>query len=675
MTNRASRGNKKSKGWVSTSIKGGFRPKGSQKHIRPKLTNIVQKAVSRALHGDDGPHVTDGMIASIPSQGKALVAIQRQAQRGGRKVKTVIKDFFHPDETIIQDGLGAAEQAYSKIDDYNLSIEKACEKMSPYAFACLQEGRGKGMKHCKATDYLGIPHLTAMCEQRKNRTDTEPTLPGNETRYNYTIQASRLENVQNKITKDYKFDISGGMYNFIQPKNPENELAIQGSSFLDWIHVSNLEHYFKHISLLEYITDLKRPEANAATLPDNGVFKFEGYKRAKTEEKIFQERRLVLSANLKTIVKEYIADQMKQALGNVYDLNKFQKETDYIIDKISSEILESWKKNSNITFGDARIRSFSSSDYEINLCSINGVYDFKASDKQMQIAIVRRMTLSSVSQLARNESKKQYNIPLCEEISIQLRGKNERETYSNTPRGLVIALKLGADPSCVHFHGLNAFTLKIPTQIPWRENRHECSMQIAGWLVQHIDYIHSLNEEHKASALDVFGGIIKPIQRLIADRINSKRLLTGKKDMITTVDKDTVDPQGLYRLLELSFLGNQSLSHLSSLTGKSDHAKCISPPFVVTQWFCAPSFSIVVLSPNQKGGAYGKKKAHTTTVMCITHDMAHTPPTTGTEHTELETLFDPSTEAAKTTSIKKDIAPLFQESSLPLELELELKLL
>jgi hypothetical protein len=278
-----------------------------------------------------------------------------------------------------------------------------------------------------------------------------------------------------------------------------------------------------------------------------------------------------------------------------------------------------------------------------------------------------------------SHSPERYNVPLCEEIVVQMEEQTNDQEYACTNTSFVIAMQWieniqVKDPSVkresyAHYHGLNAFTCKLSNDMPLEQNRSKSSMQIAGWLVQHTDNIRSSNDARVDSSYAFFQRILtnEAHNTLIARRINAKR--TGGTKAITEAPASKAE---LCEHMKLSFLGNQHLGRLemiSSLPADDQQIGKILPSFVVSEWFCTPSFSLVAMSPI--------KDASKTTVFCITHRLDQYIKTYVRIPNLTKTVYQHDSQQTRPISFTQQVNGIrpFQRSSLPPELELELELL
>lgn len=667
---------------------------GVQFKKKGQFPRLIEQAVSRALNEKGASQRTvDGTLRPIPNEGRALIAMQKRRTkvrilnraRPKKAVDLVERKSFHPDETIVALGeMDEVERAWEEVQQYKNKIKRNREDMATYAFKYLQSGRTAGVQGYKTMDYLNKPVLTELYEDRKIKSNSvHDTSQASFYDFTYDVRSATVKNPKHAFTNAYHFETTGGNFNFKDSdKLFQFKISTHEANVFKDINLLTLETQYRHFSLLKTISAV-----DTQTLKN----KLKSYIKDEVLSVGFWKPE---NTNMDSATKpvQTISDPEKEDFGKSSTApsvnaprppgdDVFNQDDDAILDTISKDIVSMWAKSTAVKFpSDACIRPFDSSDYEISLCSLNGTRDFQIKDKHLRIQIIRRTVLSSLLKQVMYHSDKQYNIPLCEEIVVQVEEQVRDDEYASTAHSFVIAAHWGRGSSFVHFHGLNAFTVKMNEKdMPWGRNRYVSSMQIAGWLVQRLDSIESSNGSRLNEARGFFQRIIgnSNLQRKISSRINAKRGPSGKLPIIA---EQATTPEQQIEHLKLSFLGDQSLKHLAALVRlpSSDNKAppVFVPCFVVSEWFCSPSFSIVALSP--------RNDPSKTTVFCITHSVDHN---VKTAQNPLQTRLTQYREADQQHVTLNQSRPrsgpiethrrraLFSRSSLPPELELELELL
>jgi hypothetical protein len=244
-------------------------------------------------------------------------------------------------------------------------------------------------------------------------------------------------------------------------------------------------------------------------------------------------------------------------------------------------------------FHEPDVKSFDTMHYTTNLCQINGWYEFDINERAYVIEISRKMVISSLKR--KDENVSPCNIPLCEELMLQVRHKalgDLEGTYC--PYGFFISASAASaeKTGALHFLGDNAISVHMPCYLGPSADRDGDVMKQAGKLIKHLQSIHlpgsasvkhgkfffkSLFELDRGGNFDKEGGEL--VKHCVA-RIKAQHAKNGLTEAAGITDVDIV---------KASFVANQHAFDLTKVyESKYHHTKL---------WETSKSFSMAVMSP------------------------------------------------------------------------------
>jgi hypothetical protein len=284
------------------------------------------------------------------------------------------------------------------------------------------------------------------------------------------------------------------------------------------------------------------------------------------------------------------------------------------VKEVVKKILNNTSEQTQIKFQHADVRPFATMHYVTKICQLKASFEFSLNQTKHTVLITRKMVLSSFKDQHMTESEVQYNIPLCEEFSLQLKSTNLKgEVYA--PKVLYVVAKprtaqytFGAGSaeasSQLHFLGDNAFTVNMPQHINLPIENHAAAMYITGWLVGQLQAVKCSNKPRLNAAKHFFASLfgVKTEDRKNLDDETKSPLSNdsavakhAKLRINTRYNKQGV-PESDRKfqdidILKSSFLANQNAGSLTQIEG--------GMYFLTKQWFVSKTFSVVVLSPAQ----------------------------------------------------------------------------
>jgi hypothetical protein len=272
-------------------------------------------------------------------------------------------------------------------------------------------------------------------------------------------------------------------------------------------------------------------------------------------------------------------------------------------------------------------------DYRIHYCATEHAYT--SNNDSYGLKIFKKVILASSK-----HSKETLNIPVCEELIIQIQtydtsGIKDVPVLVNSEKSLVISLSLKSTDAAnypsknLHFFGDNAFTIALHSQgdkIIETQDRNKLCAQMAGSLCKGLLEIHSTDDSKRTK-------ILKKLEQLFYSsvyqndpHIHKLRLLLLRASAENTRDQPDAELQGLIsreeRALKISNNPNstsETVENLSELQEqeRKDKSYCAMKSFVIRQnvrslvkaengnfcnikkWTSAQTFSILAMSPQQ----------------------------------------------------------------------------
>lgn len=306
---------------------------------------------------------------------------------------------------------------------------------------------------------------------------------------------------------------------------------------------------------------------------------------------------------VKAVIESYIKESHAELRG---------ADATSVVDEAVKKILSNTSEQTQIKFQHADVRPFATMHYVTKICQLKASFEFSLNQTKHTVQITRKMVLSSFKDPHMTESEVQYNIPLCEEFSLQLKSTNLKgEVYA--PKVLYIVAKprtaeyttdtgVIKASSQLHFLGDNAFTVNMPQHINLPIENHAAAMYITGWLVGQLQAVTCNNKPRLNAAKNFFASLFgvktedrKNLKNEAVSSFNNDSAVAehAKLRINTRYEKQGVAASDRkfhdIDLLKSSFLANQNASSLTQIEGDSY--------FLTKQWFVSKTFSVVVLSP------------------------------------------------------------------------------
>ena len=229
-------------------------------------------------------------------------------------------------------------------------------------------------------------------------------------------------------------------------------------------------------------------------------------------------------------------------------------------------------------FHAVTVRDFKTRQYTINLCEINGWLEFEIESTMFRVELCRKMVIVNMIETSSPNYKKY--VPICEELFIQISKKyGNTETYHR--RGLYLTCKpkppLTTKDSYysqqMHYFGNNAFTVNIsPCHTePFDKNRD--TMKMVGVVVRLLQGVGSSDTNIAHQTYEFFKKILD----------TKKPGKTDHSSSSSVTDEDCISN------LRKSFLANQHANDQTAVVeGKHPSIRI---------WMSSKSFSIVCVSP------------------------------------------------------------------------------
>ena len=211
------------------------------------------------------------------------------------------------------------------------------------------------------------------------------------------------------------------------------------------------------------------------------------------------------------------------------------------------------------------------------------------------------MVISSLNTSDSSSTDAVYNIPLCEEITLQL-GSIGNGVATYLEKGSLISAIIDTamyqadqkkySAQQLHFLGDNAFTVNIPRKISLPLNGDACVMFWVGWLQRQLQAVKYAGSKTKFNYTKKFFGPIfegnangfnkeSKMYKVYEGKIKQKR----EAGDLSSTNKEITDVD----IMQASFLANQHAGDLTTVDGFKH--------FITRKWIISKSFGMAVLSP------------------------------------------------------------------------------
>jgi hypothetical protein len=231
-------------------------------------------------------------------------------------------------------------------------------------------------------------------------------------------------------------------------------------------------------------------------------------------------------------------------------------------------------------FHPTTVRSFKTRHCVVNVCEIKGSLEFEMGNVMYRVELCRKMViLNMVNALSSDHLK---HVPICEEMFIQISRKyDDVETYYE--HGMYITCKpkpplIGKDSlytQQMHYFGNNAFTMNLPPCHTEPFDKNRSTMKMVGAVVRNLQGVGSGDKNTAQKTYEFF--------RLIVDSLEPQNMNA------TQDNPSSIQPEKHIAKLKTSFLSNQHANEQTAVIHDKHPA--------IRIWMSSKSFSIVCISP------------------------------------------------------------------------------
>ena len=306
---------------------------------------------------------------------------------------------------------------------------------------------------------------------------------------------------------------------------------------------------------------------------------------------------IILGSDTENPFKKLTSEYLHRSSDNMLDINKCSRIAEEV-DRITSDI-----SSFENTCRDPKC--FNTSRYKISQCNINSRRT-ETDDKNFRISVYR--TLATATRIISNNDGLQQNIPLFEEIIIQLEtintmkpntqgnDKEEHPAYQNTETCLIFnasyhsSTQIDKNISWHHFFGENAFSVAFYDKKNYNsQDKSEAIALSAGYVVKQLENIEHQKKISHDNAIEFFKNIFyghKEIKDIVKNR--SRETCLSDNDYQFFVSNSFLKRQNAHRILSIK----EAHGIPSIKESVEDHET-----FQVQLWSSGPTFGILVIRP------------------------------------------------------------------------------